>query len=399
MSVRTQRGTPQGDRECPTIEPGQRHPTAGEEEFHRHIVEGMTCGVLTIDRSGQVTTINGHARAMLDLPPGPVLGEPCHEILAHCPRLADVLMDSFSMSTPPSRAEMEIRTRDDLGRTIGFSISMIGGGGDAPPDGAALFFKDLTKVEEQAERERLRDRLVVLGEMAAQMAHEIRNPLASIHVSATLQRRKLSAAALPTDLVERIESDVHRIETTIADCLTYAKPVTPGLRDTDPVRLLKDAIALAGRRVAPGGAVVMREFGPGLRRFLCDSAQLGEAIVNILVNAHEALEGKGRITVSAEVQSSRAAGQGGGEEPGDFLFIRIEDTGPGIPAEIRNRIFHPFFTTKTRGSGIGLAMARKVVEAHGGWIDVESEPGKGARFSMKIPMPPAAGGTDTGGGR
>ena len=203
-----------------------RAPSPG---FYRSVVEGMTCGVLTIDRQGRITTLNDHARAILDLEGKDVVGLPCREALAHCPRVAEVLLESFHMSSPPSRAELELRSADHHRRSLGFSISMIEGEGGGPVEGAALFFKDLTKVEEQEERERLRDRLAALGEMAAQMAHEIRNPLTSIEVSAALMKRRLASKGEKTDLLEKLAADAARIEATIAGCLDMpARSRAPG---------------------------------------------------------------------------------------------------------------------------------------------------------------------------
>lgn len=383
---------------------------APSSSFFREIVQGMTCGVLTVDRDGLITTLNDHARAILDLPAEGTLGRPCQDVLEHCPRLAQVLVESFSMSAPPSRAEMEIRTRDRRGRSIGFSISMIGAD-DGTVEGAALFFKDLTKVEEQEERERLRDRLAALGEMAAQMAHEIRNPLTSIGVSASLLKRRLGAKGEPVDLLEKIGSEVARIESTIAHCLEYARPLTPGFVSTDPAALLDESIALARLRRGADGVRVERRYAADLAIISCDRSLIRESLINILVNAYEALEGHGTITVSAECAFQRAGGDTGsgtrsgaardaaasaaspGSAAGEhFLVIRIQDSGPGVPHELIDRIFYPFFTTKTNGSGIGLASARKAVESHGGWLDVESEPGRSTTFTMKLPVAGAASG-------
>jgi len=359
--------------------------------FFREIVQGMTCGVLTVDRQGLITTLNDHALAILDLAGEGAIGRPCEEVLEHCPRLAQVLTESFTMSAPPSRAEMEIRTRDHRGRTIGFSISMIGAG-DGATDGAALFFKDLTKVEEQEERERLRDRLAALGEMAAQMAHEIRNPLTSIGVSASLLRRRLAAKGEPVDLLEKIGAELGRIESTIAHCLEYARPLIPGPVSTDPAALLDEAIALARLRRGSDGVRVERRYGAGLTHVACDRSLIRESLINILVNAYEALDGHGTISVSAECAYLRPGGDAAAGAAERLLIIRISDSGPGVPPELIDRIFYPFFTTKTSGSGIGLASARKAVESHGGWLDVESEPGKSTTFTLKLPVAGAATG-------
>jgi signal transduction histidine kinase len=366
----------------------------------------MTCGVLTIHRDGLVATVNEHARWILDLGGRKAVGRPCEEVLERCPRLGEVLMASFGMASPPSRAELAIQSRDGRLRTIGFSISMIRSAPGRPPEGAALFFKDLTRVEEQEERERLRDRLAVLGGMAAQMAHEIRNPLTAIDVSATLQRRRLHAEGRPTDLVEKISMESRRIETTIANCLDYARPASLEVAPADPATILDEAISLACERARSASVVVERRFAPRLGTVFCDAAQIKEALVNILHNAHQAMHGEGRLRVSASIEDPRpllapdgSDGCEGGEEaagappraesatPGEqHLVIEVADTGPGIPPEFRDRVFNPFFTTKTTGSGIGLAAARKVVEAHGGWLDLESEPGGGATFILRLPL-------------
>lgn len=376
-----------------------RDVTARASEFHRRIVEGMTCGVLTVDRAGVITTLNERARAALDLDDEEVLGLPCRDALGRCPRLAETLMESFTMASPPSRAETEIETRDHQRRVVGFSISMIAGDPGRPAEGAALFFRDLTRVEEQEERERLRDRLAVLGEMAAQMAHEIRNPLTSIEVSATLQKRRLAVKGEAVDLMDRITGEVARIEVSIANCLDYARPLSLELAMNDPASLVEEAITMAGYRAQSRGVIVERSIEPDLLPLFCDGPLLKEGIVNILLNAYEAMRGEGKITIGLVSAPARPLHEGRAERPhvlsgqtpvdgahDRLLLIRIEDTGPGIPPGLRDRIFLPFFSTKTRGSGIGLAAARKVVEAHGGWLDVEGGIEHGAVFVIRLPL-------------
>lgn len=356
---------------------GKSKPPAASQTppiaFYRGVVEGMTCGVLTIAKDGTITTVNEHARAILEIDTDTV-GRSCHDVLGHCAKLTNVLLDSFAMASPPSRAELEVATKDGVRRTIGFSISMIHPAPGKEAEGAALFFKDLTKVEEQAERERLRDRLAALGEMAAQMAHEIRNPLTSIGVSASILRRRMAAKGEGTDLLDKIISDSARIEKTIACCLEYTRPLEPRRRLLSPTVLILDAIEQS--RIGRGSPDigVIAEVPANLPSICCDPDLIRESLVNIVNNAFEAMAGRGELRVSAGVASETT------------LVIVISDNGPGIKPELLDRVFFPFFTTKTSGSGIGLAMARKVAESHGGWLDVDSKPGQGATFTMKIPI-------------
>ena len=180
----------------PEAREGHPHQQTG---FHRCVLEGMRCGIVTIDERGIVTTFNQQAREILELDGAPLEGHPVEAVLQEHPRLARVLLDSLDMDSPPNRAEIDIRSRDAHGRTIGFTISAISEVG-----GVALFFKDLTSVEQQEERERLRDRLAALGEMAASLAHEIRNPLASIEVTASLLRRRLKSHEPELALLQKI---------------------------------------------------------------------------------------------------------------------------------------------------------------------------------------------------
>lgn len=376
--------------------------------FYRGIVEGMSCAVLTIDIEGRILTINAPARQVLEIGDEPVYGRLCGEVLAEHPRLLEILHEVFSCATLPSRAELEIRSRDDRPKTIGFSISRIRGR-DGQDLGMAMFFKDLTQVEQQAEHERLRDRLAALGGMAAQMAHEIRNPVASISVTTQLVRRRLEAAGENTDAVDRIARDITRIERTIADCLEYVRPLSPTITRASLCELLKDSVAQARERAGASRVLVDLECDPGLRDVPCDGPRLREVFSNLIINAVEAVgEKEARIIIRARAVPSGdrremggpswqgpvsggdagARGEGNGSDRDLTAVISISDNGPGIPADVLDRIFYPYFTTKTKGTGIGLAMARKIVEAHHGVIDVTSGAGEGATFTIRLPLGP-----------
>ncbi len=372
-----------------SLVPGETVRAAATDAFFRRVVEGMRCGVMTIDRDGLVVTVNDIARQILDLD-GPVEpGRPVEDVLARHPRLAEVLRASLEMSHLPNRAEMEIRSREDDGRTIGFTVSTIPG--DDGPEGIALFFKDLTQVERQEEQERLRDRLAALGQMAASLAHEIRNPLASIDVTATLLRRKLQDRDEERRLVEKIAGEVARVGRTVTHALEFARAIRLERKLQALPPLLDAAIEEALARCDAKGVTVVRRYDPAAPPVAVDGNHLRQVFVNLLVNACEAMHNEGRVTVSVRAVARPGCVPGAVE-------AEIRDTGPGIDPEVLEKVFYPFVTTKREGSGIGLALARKIVECHHGIIDVRSRPGEGAAFIVRLPAgdPAGAGGPGSG---
>lgn len=380
--TRTSRPTKFDDVRTETLASGTasangRGSDPSSNEFYRRVVEGMRCGIITLDAGGRVLTCNELARDILELDESTRDGGAVETVLASHPRLAEVLRSSLEMSHLPNRAELELRTRGDDGRTIGFTISPIVG--EAGAQGVAIFFKDLTQVERREEQERLRDRLAALGQMAASMAHEIRNPLASIEVTATLLKRKLrDKEDETTRLVAKIIDEIARLNSTVTQGLEFARAISPERVEQSVVPILDQAVADAGDRF-PGHRVrIEMNVSADAPRVPVDANFLEQVFVNLVVNAIEAVELEGRILISV-------APYGGDGARASGVEIRVEDDGPGIPGEIREKLFYPFVTTKRNGSGIGLAMARKIVECHNGLIDVASTPGSGTTFRIRLP--------------
>jgi signal transduction histidine kinase len=364
--------------------------------FLRGLVLGMRCGIVAIDRRGRLILINGPAAQILELDPIAPEGLPIEQALAVHPQLARVLRESFAMASLPNRAEVDLSFGGDRSKTIGFTISMV-------PDvngkicGAAVFFKDLTHVEHKEEQERLKDRLASLGQMAANLAHEIRNPLASIEVTCSLLRRRVKADDSGREMLEKIINEVRRLNRTITSSLEYVRPLSlaPHICPVEP--MLDDAINVAiGRRGKPGFEI-RRDYAYRLPPFLMDRAQLRQVFENLFLNAMEAMGESGELTVSTSIQDAPDAAStpylpGGAVKIDPFshfdhyAVIRVADNGPGIDEEHLEKLFYPFFTTKKQGSGVGLSMARKIVDSHRGLLDVESERGKGATFTVRLPM-------------
>lgn len=221
-----------------------------------------------------------------------------------------------------------------------------------------------------------RERLAALGEMAAGLAHEIRNPLGGIQLFAGLLVRDLAGEPKPRALAEKIQKGVHALDTIVTDILAFAGQNEPRFQPVRLARLLDETMDMAAGAFAEIGASVMwdRPFdGSDNAVIEADPCQLQQAVLNLLKNAAEAAGRGGIVEVAAVVDG------------GDQIGLTVSDNGPGIPPEHLERIFNPFFTTKDRGTGLGLAIVHRIVEAHGGSIRASNRPSGGAVFTLSLP--------------
>ncbi len=369
----------------PAPQPARRaNGAVVEDRFYRHLVHSMRNGVLAITRDGRLATMNEVAYRVLGVTPGPDdIGAPFSRVLRTEPDIVRLLASAFELGSLPSRAELRLKRS---GKVIGYTLSHIHDG-RGRTSGAALFFKDLTRVEQLEERERLRDRLATLGEMAAAIAHEVKNPLAGIEVMAGLLRRKLPESHDAQALLNDIIGEAKVANAIVLEVLEFVRPIRLQV-DRFPVRpVLQEALGQAERKSTRGDVTVTLNASHDLPLVHGDAHQLGQLVTNLLINAFEALEGRGAMTVAAWAGTEDAEQAGLPEDHGPVptVVIEVSDNGPGVPPEIVDRIFNPFFTTKPQGSGLGLAIVRKVVDAHNGRIDVRSAPDGGTIFRVTLP--------------
>ena len=352
-----------------------------DNRFFRDMVASMGNGVLSIRRDGVVVFVNEAARRILDLPdlpggwPG---GDGVHysALLKDHHDLVRLFTAAFELSTLPNRAEMRLKPS---GRVIGYTLSLVRDE-RGRAYGASLFFKDLTLVEQAEERERLRDRLAALGEMAATIAHEVKNPLASIEVMAGLLRRQVTDRADLQDMLTDIINEAKMANAIVLEVLEFVRPIRLQVDRTDLWRVVDDAIPLAERKVPRRDTLVNVQVPQDLPAINGDHHQLCQVVTNLLINALEALGGRGVVRIRARAVTLDRDGQ----EPA--VELRISDDGPGIASDVTERMFKPFFSTKPQGSGLGLPIVRNIVDAHDGRIDVTTEPGAGTTFTIVLPV-------------
>jgi signal transduction histidine kinase len=221
-----------------------------------------------------------------------------------------------------------------------------------------------------------KERLAALGEMAAGMAHEIRNPLGGIHLYASLLAKDVVAMPQSLQLVNKISGGVRRLEGLVSQVLHFTREIHVTRAETDLAGIVETALELAQPKIAERSIdVQVRGERPLPARV--DEHLLGQAVLNLLLNSVEAMDHGGRL----RVHFARATEQDG---EGRQMKLTIRDSGPGIPPAILDRVFNPFFTTKETGTGLGLAIVHRIVDAHEGTITVTNPPGGGAQFEIRI---------------
>ena len=347
------------------------------DRFFRRLVAGMRNGVLAITRDGQLAIINDEAYRIFGITPRRTdLGRPIGEVLRQHPEVVRLLSSVFDLHLLPNRAEMRLRPS---GKVIGYTVGLVRDDGGYVI-GASMFFKDLTRVEQLEERERLRDRLAAVGEMAAAIAHEVKNPLAGIEVMAGLLRRKISDAPDAQAVLSDIINEAKMANAIVQEVLDFVRPMRLHMEHTSVAGAVHAAVQLADTQARRGQISVEASVPDGLPLIQGDQHQLTQLFTNLLTNAYEAMGGRGHVVISAE----RVWVEDGGDGR-EAVQVEVTDAGPGMPPEVADRIFDPFFTTKAKGSGLGLAIVRKIVDAHDGQIDLKTAPGSGTTIRVTLP--------------
>lgn len=355
------------------------------------ILSCFRAGILVIDQDGVVIYFNTIGAKILE-GSGLKLGDNVHARAGEN-SFFRVLSESISMHYLPSRVEVEVPGGDGDRLFIGFTLSELQE--DEKRVGICAFFKDLTHVEMTEENANLKQRLLLLGQMAAGLAHEIRNPMASIGVHCSILKTHLSKNEKLFASVEMMAREIEKVEHIIRECLNFVRPAELGIKMV-PVDKVVEGVVRRFQSLTPAMEFSVRAVAGTNLQAEADAALLEQMFNNIIANAVDACDGKGKVEISLGISrhfsesmpfNNKAAsildGHTGEEE--EFIRITVRDNGPGIAPEIREKIFVPFFTTKKSGTGLGLAMAQKIVHAHGGVLDLKSEPNKGTDFIIKIP--------------
>jgi two-component system sensor histidine kinase PilS (NtrC family) len=327
--------------------------------LHESIVQSVTSGLLTLDRRRRVTFLNRAGEHITGFAREAVTGEP-----------AERWFPAFGET---SRGEVELVRAGGERRLLGYTVFPLLGR-DTARAGTAVIFQDLTELRAMEETVQRSKRLADLGQVAAGLAHELRNPLASISGCVELLHGGGGLSSEDQRMLGIVLRETARLDQLLTRFLAFSRPTPPDVRRTDLAVMAGETLDVFAADPAAAGLVLERAFSPS--PVPCDPDQLRQVLWNLLSNAAHAV---------------REAGRGGrirvacAPEPDGGATLCVEDDGPGLAADVAARIFTPFFTTRPEGTGLGLAVVQRIVDGHRGRVRLEPAPAGGARFVVRLP--------------
>jgi signal transduction histidine kinase len=345
--------------------------------FREHILESMIDGVVAVDRESRVLVMNEVAENLLLLPRGQALARPFPRGLLEDRDLpGDPLEHALATPSETRRSEGWICTPGQDRRPARLATTQLRDE-SGHVYGALITFFDLTPMREMERKIRHLDRIATLGRFTSSVAHEIRNPLAGIAAGIEYLGRGIPGEDPRRRHLEFVTREVSRLERILSDLSRATRPREPQAQPVRIETLVADAIQGIRSRPEAAGIEVEADFPPHLPPALVDPDHITQVLVNLLLNAVQA-SGDCPVVVRAWTTPRLPGGR-------RRLWVAVEDSGPGVPADNLDRIFEPFFTTKQDGTGLGLYICHEMVKRNGGEISVRNLPVRGAQFLIELP--------------
>jgi|SRR5579859_2251749 len=331
------------------------------------IMANLQDGLILFTRDSKAIMVSAAVENFLGITRDHMLGHNVDEFFSQSTPLGKVVLDSFASHTAIDQREIEVES----GRCILMSLDFIEEGGERI--GALLTLRDAESVRRIENEIELSHRLAAIGRLASGVGHEVKNPINAIVVHLELLRQKLQQADPTTRRhMDVIGSEIHRLDRVVQMLVDFTRPVELRLIELDVRKLVDDVSQLASPDAARQGVRIERELPPEPLPVRADSDLLKQAILNVVLNGVQSMPQGGALSIRTWKED-------------DEIMIEVRDQGGGIPAEIRDKIYNLYFTTKKTGTGIGLAMTYKVMQLHHGSVDFESEDGRGTAFRLRLP--------------
>lgn len=351
--------------------------------FHENIIHSISSGVFTADGRGCITSLNPAAQEATGYSSEQVHGRPWRDVFNwHPGQEADEHLGTVPANL---RFEVECKKADGNRLILGMTLAPLHEQGQET--GLVGVFKDLTRLRDLEEEMKRKEWLASLGEMSAGMAHEIRNPLGALVGAMQMLRGDLGTDDTNRHLMDIAIREAARLDTIITQFLQYARPPALTLAESDLNKVLAETLDLIEHeaRTRPNITIVTSLSVDALMGQV-DLNQMKQVFWNLAINAFDAMPHGGQLEIVTRPREIDAGGR-----KASVVEVMFRDTGEGIPKQNLDKIFLPFFTTKTHGSGLGLAAVHRIVDLHGGWIKVDSREGEGSQFVVCLPRSADAG--------
>jgi len=344
------------------------------------ILEQMRSGLLTVDKDGSIVYFNRSAGIILNADPIAARGKSLREVFgSNQAEFQQRIESALENNKAEDRSEISIIGSDGRVVPLGLSLSIIRDD-TKETRGIIAVFQDLSEAKKLEERMRTSDRLAAVGQLAASIAHEIRNPLASISGSVEVLKDELEPQDENLRLMELILKETSRLNTILSDFLNFARAEKGGGGKCDLAAIVPEVVELIRGNADIGDKVHIRySLHKPTVTIIGSEGQIRQILWNLILNSAQALnETGGEVMVSSEEYS--------GNKQGDMIKLVVSDNGPGISSSIQSKIFDPFYSTKQGGTGLGLSIVARIIDHLGGRIEYESPVAGGSRFSIYLPI-------------
>jgi len=350
------------------------------------LVSGLPDALVGVDADIRVVLWNPAAEELLGRSARRVIGRPLKEVFPPDTSLVRHLTDTFA--TGESRSESSAVIEGQDGRPVRVSIVTAPlAGRSGAIDSAVAVVRDITRLHQLESEVRRGETLAAAGQMAVGLAHEIRNPLSAIRGAVQLLQRELGDEARWGEYTDVLLKEVTRVNGIIEMLLDLSRPVTLRAVPLNVHQLLERVALLLEEMAAARQVSFVRRYDPSLPPIMADEDRLVQVFHNLMRNAIEAMPEGGKLTLVTRLSMNPLFAKVDlGQGQRTMAEIQVVDEGAGIPAATREKLFTPFFTTKDRGLGLGLALCHRIVEEHKGAMQVTSEPGRGTAFSCFLPI-------------
>ena len=363
-------------------------PVTEQDDFSpglTDVLDAVLDGVISLSPIGKVTWLNEEACQILETSLETGLGQPLEQLLGGHSPIPRLVTDVQETGRPIVDDEVLLQRPFGPTRIVAVSVSPLSVGRSARPAGTVVVLRDRTAFANLQDEAAQRDRLISYGQIAAGIAHEVKNPLGGIRGAAELLERKVEDAR-SQKAAQLIVREVDRITGLVDELMVFARGEALDLAHVNLHRLLDEVVELLEAEPLGQNIQFKRVYDPSIPKILADANRLKQVFLNLAQNAIQAMEENGgalTLTTGMALENRLKSENG---QPRPTVIICFEDEGPGISPTIQHQLSTPFFTTKANGTGLGLAVSRHWISRHGGVLRIDASHESGGRVRVKLPL-------------